>query len=421
MSATVLKQLGEQVRTLHNRIAAASDEIDDLLFASRERGETVETMPEQTARRLSELGAEKDRLTAELRKVNEAQHQTAEALGRAQLENGGSRGVGSRDNLRPGMVQRLPLRPPAAVFEELRQAATEKRSLRLGGGGFGHDILAAGPWDDRIDFGEARLAGAEALLAEPTRIADYIPAFALDQPAVAWMQQTAGATAAAPVAPGATKPESSPVWAKKTATARKIAHYSSFEDEIAQDVNGWQLIVGGAMIAGLVAAENHQILYGDGTGEQLTGLLETGGIGSVDRDTTNESRADALLRGITTVRTTAFVEPNVVILHPSDLLEVYREKASGSGEYLAGNPLSATASPLWGVPVVLTTDISQGTAVAANLAVAARVYFRQAPTFQVHASGGGKDEFTANVTLCRAEERLALTVPQPAAVCEIIL
>jgi hypothetical protein len=58
-----------------------------------------------------------------------------------------------------------------------------------------------------------------------------------------------------------------------------------------------------------------------------------------------------------------------------------------------------------------------GTVLVGNLQAAARVYVRESP--RIDFSLGGRDEFIHNITLCRAEERLALAVVRPTAICII--
>jgi hypothetical protein len=59
--------------------------------------------------------------------------------------------------------------------------------------------------------------------------------------------------------------------------------------------------------------------------------------------------------------------------------------------------------------------MTEGVVLVANLKAAAKVYVRQARRSKP--SRGGRQEFYANVSLIRAEERLALAVVRPSAIC----
>ncbi len=71
------------------------------------------------------------------------------------------------------------------------------------------------------------------------------------------------------------------------------------------------------------------------------------------------------------------------------------------------------------MPVLLTPRQTENTIMVANLKQGRKVYARQAPVVEVAPMGGGTAEFIANQTLVRAEERLALTVVRPAAICAV--
>jgi len=67
--------------------------------------------------------------------------------------------------------------------------------------------------------------------------------------------------------------------------------------------------------------------------------------------------------------------------------------------------------------VVLTTTMTENSALVGNFARAAKGWVREGPSFDVAPSSG--DEFKTNVTLFRAEERIALEVVRPEALCVI--
>ncbi len=66
--------------------------------------------------------------------------------------------------------------------------------------------------------------------------------------------------AAASVAQGANKPESSPTWEEVTAPVRKIAHYTRVNDEVIADFRAFLAVCGSEMIAELIDEENAQLI-----------------------------------------------------------------------------------------------------------------------------------------------------------------
>jgi hypothetical protein len=69
-----------------------------------------------------------------------------------------------------------------------------------------------------------------------------------------------------------------------------------------------------------------------------------------------------------------------------------------------------------GIPVVQTTQTPVGKAVVANFAEGCLAYI--VDSLRVDIDRGG-EAFKANLTVVRAEERLILTTPRPAAICVV--
>lgn len=312
-----------------------------------------------------------------------------------------------------------PLGLNEGMLRDLFESAEKKQTLRVGSAIGLYSALGVADFppasEVTYDHSVARV------LRERTRIADLLPLKFVESPKVTFYRGVSPADAAAAVAPGADKPESMPTWEAETLDVVKVAHFAEIQDEIMKDYAEWRDVVGTEMIGGLISAENSQLLAGTGLGENMTGLLNTPNILEVERDTTNESRHDAILRAITALRTGAcFCDPSIIVLHPNDWRETRIEKGVDDGHYLSGSPERAAPNTIWGFPVALTTDITEGTGLVANLPIAGYVAWREVPIFEVHGDGGGRTEWIANTHLVRAEERLVLCVKQTEAICKLV-
>ncbi|MDP9343041.1 MAG: phage major capsid protein [Actinomycetota bacterium] len=253
-------------------------------------------------------------------------------------------------------------------------------------------------------------------LREQTRVLDYIKVQATQSPSVIYFRALAAASAAATVAEGADKPESSPTWESVTAPIRKVAHIARATYETVQDFDAFTSVLGQELLAGLIQAENDQLLNGNGTAPNLTGLLATTGILTRARGT--EAQIETLFSATSDLRTgAAYTEPDVIILNPANWSTVRLTKDS-TGRYLAGDPLDPAPSRLWSAPVVLTTQMPAGTGIVANLKLAATAYVRESPRVDTNPNGG-LAEWKANIVLFRAEERLALAVERPKAIVKV--
>jgi HK97 family phage major capsid protein len=90
---------------------------------------------------------------------------------------------------------------------------------------------------------------------------------------VEYVEETGFTNAAAPVAEGATKPPSNLTFDLVQLSAKVIAHTLTASRQILSDAPMLQAYVDGRMVYGIKLEEEQQMLYGDGTGENLTGLL----------------------------------------------------------------------------------------------------------------------------------------------------
>lgn len=253
-------------------------------------------------------------------------------------------------------------------------------------------------------------------LRDAARILDLIPVKPASGSKIDYFRATTGATAAAAVAEGAAKPESSPVWAEVVANVSKIAHFVRVNDEVISDHSNFLDIIGREMLSGLLAAENEQLLNGSGVAPNLLGLLNTTGI--LTRARTTESNLDVLFDATTDLRTgSSFVEPDVIVMHPNNFGSVRKSK-DANGAYITGDPMGAPPFVLWGAKVLVTNRIAAGTSLVANLKESSVAYLREPARLEVNGYGGTA-EFIQNQSLIRAEERLALAVVRPSALCRV--
>jgi HK97 family phage major capsid protein len=203
-----------------------------------------------------------------------------------------------------------------------------------------------------------------------------------------------------------------------TATVRKLAHYTRVNDEVIADFDSFMQVVGTELLSGLIDEENQQLVTGTGVAPNLLGLATDPAILTVGSAGTD---LDAIAAAFLALRTgSSHCDPDVVIMNPADWYSAgFMLAKETGGAYLLGNPVTAVAPTLWGVPVVLTEHLTENTALVANFKLAATAYVRQPPVVEVAPYGGGTTEFVANQTLIRAEERLALAIHHPTAIVSV--
>ncbi|MGI8578873.1 MAG: phage major capsid protein [Nocardioidaceae bacterium] len=252
---------------------------------------------------------------------------------------------------------------------------------------------------------------------EPQRIAAFLPAESLGAPSVEYLRHVSTTGAAGTVAAGALKPAVVLNTDVVTAKAAKIAVTCAVNDEDLADFGSFANYVRQELARLVLDEENQQLLHGDGTGSNVEGLLTTTGLIVRAKGASPETSVDTLELAGTDLRNgPAFVEPTLYVMSPSTWSAVRRTKDS-QGRYLVdADPTQAATATLWGVPVIVTTVMTPGTAVALNAAAAATLHWRQPLTIQVDF---GQTGFEHNQTAFRCEERVALATTRPSAICSI--
>jgi HK97 family phage major capsid protein len=174
-----------------------------------------------------------------------------------------------------------------------------------------------------------------------------------------------------------------------------------------------------------------QLLRGSAGGDEVQGLLTSRGVPVFTAGTALGSVAEQLFKAANSMRGSAFVEPDWIVVSPTDY-EKLRLGKDNSGQFYAGGPFSGsygvgqggaaspqiTGSPdlLWGKPTYVTPLIGSGTALIGTRS-GAQVWSRGGLT--VEASTSHDQHFVKDLVAIRAERRLALTVYRNSAYVEV--
>jgi HK97 family phage major capsid protein len=256
--------------------------------------------------------------------------------------------------------------------------------------------------------------GIQPILFPRLTIADLLAPGTTESNVVQYMQETQFENAAAPVAEGAPKPESALRFAAKTDAVRKIAHWLPVTEEMLEDVPQIRSYIDSRLRLGVQIAEEGQLLNGDGIAPNVEGLLAREGLTDA-LPAGDDTNADALFKQMTLIATTAFLMPDGFVLNPINWQTIQLSKEGGdSGAYLGDGPFATPpVKRLWGLAVVDTPTMTQGTALVGAFQQAAQIFRKGG--IRVEASNSHADFFIKNLVAIRAEERLALAVYRPAA------
>jgi HK97 family phage major capsid protein len=154
-------------------------------------------------------------------------------------------------------------------------------------------------------------------------------------------------------------------------------------------------------------AEEQQLLSGDGTGENLHGILvqSTAFNTGLLNPTAGWTRLDVIARAIEQINTTNEIDPTFVVMNPRDYWSVRLTK-DNFGRYLLGDPQSIGDPNIFGLSAVWTPSMPAGTfLVGSGSPVASEI--RDRMQMQVEISTEHMDYFVRNMVAIRAEKRLA--------------
>jgi HK97 family phage major capsid protein len=252
----------------------------------------------------------------------------------------------------------------------------------------------------------------------PLKVVDLITVGQTGVDSVEYARQKTFTNAAAETAEATalstgTKPEATIEFEKVTASVKTIAHWIPATRRALADIPQLRTIIDSQLQYGVNLRLENEIVAGNGSGENLTGILNTSNILTQARE--SASNEDAVFKGITQLRL-GFVEPTGIVVHPNNWQTIRLNKASTAGTYLLGGPQDVVADRLWGLDVAITPAITENTGLVGD--------FRQAILWlreglQVLASDSHSDFFIKNLIAVLAEMRAAFGVVLPAGFCKV--
>ena len=255
-----------------------------------------------------------------------------------------------------------------------------------------------------------RLPGIDVMPKQRLFIRDLIAPGRTTSPAIFWVQQTGFTNAARVVAENTAKPYSDIQFDTKITPVTTIAHMFKASKQILDDFAQLQSTVDAEMRYGLKYAEESEILFGDGTGVHLHGIVPQAT--AYDAAFTPEAMTQIdQLRLAMLQSQLARLPASGHVLHFTDWAKIELTKDT-LGRYIIGNPLSLAGPTLWGLPVVATELAAfLGKFLTGAFQTGAQIFDREDANVVI--STENADDFEKNMISIRCEERLALAVKRP--------
>ena len=211
-------------------------------------------------------------------------------------------------------------------------------------------------------------------------------------------------------AEGAEKSQIHPTYTAVTAALQKIAAHLKESDELLNDAPFLESVV-----RGRGAYEVHKAIEK----YLVSQLLATSGI---DVTVNSGISFDNLLKAKMAVMENVGYEADAIIINPADLQTLLLQKDGGnSGQYLMGGPAYAPYGngqygaylPIWGMKVVASSAIAQGTAIVGAFKACASVVSKAGEGFRIEVANQNEDDFVKNMLTVRIEERILEAVRLP--------
>ncbi|EJW9406629.1 phage major capsid protein, partial [Salmonella enterica subsp. enterica serovar Anatum] len=252
-----------------------------------------------------------------------------------------------------------------------------------------------------------RLPGIDTTPKQRLFIRDLIAPGRTSSPAIFWVQQTGFTNKAAVVPENTQKPYSDIAFATKITPVTTVAHMFKASKQILDDFAQLQSTVDAEMRYGLKYVEEQEILFGDGTGVHLHGIVPQASAFSAEFRVEQQNGIDDLRLAMLQAQLARFPASGHV-LHFIDWAKIELTKDT-LGRYILANPSGLTGPTLWGLPVVATEAAAfKGKFLTGAFNAGAQIFDREDANVVI--STENADDFEKNMISIRCEERLALAV-----------
>jgi len=273
--------------------------------------------------------------------------------------------------------------------------------------------------------------GVAQLGVRQLRIKELISGGATNNTTIRGRRESAFANAAATVTETGALPALSVSYEEVDYPVKDIGGYIEMSENLLADYLAIGSFINSRVPYMVERTVEDQLLNGDGTSSNITGLLATSNIQTQAKS--GDTAVDAIYKAITIVR---FVpngvqanvqggyEPDAIVINPTDWQNIRLAKDTAN-QYYGGGPFTgaygngafSNVDMLWGKMVVITPAIAAGTALVGAFKQCSQWFQRQGLTIELTNSNG--TNFINRIVTLRAAERLALTVDLPNGFCQV--
>jgi HK97 family phage major capsid protein len=258
-----------------------------------------------------------------------------------------------------------------------------------------------------------RIAGITQEARQVLTIRDLLPARPTTMQVVDFVKVTTPLGIASPVPEASTKPENALQFQSVSEKVRLIATWIPATKQVLDDFTELMGFLQSSLPYYVNLEEELQLLAGDNTGENLHGLLTQAQAFNTGllHASSGWNKIDVVGKAIQQINAAKEIDPTFVVMHTNDWWDIRLTKDS-FGRYILGDPQIIARPNLFGLDVVYTTSIPNGSfLVGSGNPVSSEI--RDRMELQVEISTEHSDYFVRNLIAVRAEKRMVLIVKRP--------
>ncbi|MBL3594808.1 phage major capsid protein [Rhodovulum sulfidophilum] len=255
-----------------------------------------------------------------------------------------------------------------------------------------------------------RLPGVIELPQRPLTIRALLAQGNMDGQSIEFVKEHSRTDGAGMVAEGAAKPSSDFRLEVVSTSAKVIAHWMKASRQVLSDVSAVRSMIDSRLAYGLDLVEENQLLNGDGTGQNLLGIIPQA-TPYVSPLTGADTTSIDKIRLMMLQASLALLPADGVVMHPADWAWIELLKDT-TGRYIIGQPQGTIGATMWSLPVVPSMAMTLDKVLVGAFRTGAQIFDRWSTTIE---TGYENDDFTKNLVTILAEKRLALATYRPGA------
>jgi HK97 family phage major capsid protein len=217
------------------------------------------------------------------------------------------------------------------------------------------------------------------------------------------------------VAEGSAKPQAGPTLAVVTEPIQTIAAWVNLTRQVAADAPQVRDYLDGKLRYSVKRRADAQVISGNGTSPNISGLLDRTGINAYTAPAGSEEAYVSIRKAITMMEEDEAV-PEIIVINPADAEKFDLANQASDGLHAVPNVAGPSARTAWGLTQVRTNAVASGTAVLVD-PMAVAVLDRQQVT--AYMTDSHASLFISNILTLLLEARLGLAVFEPAGICSV--